>query len=227
MRQTIIPFITAEQAFEYYYDTILENGLETNIGTKALYNINIQILMPKNRYIRTEWRKWSEKYAEREWRWYLSQNRSVEEIKKYAPKWDEMHGGDNIVNSNYGWQWGRNNQLDKCIEQLKQNPDTRQAWISIFDGKEKDQYTYDTPCTMCVGFDIKPYKREKQLDMTVIMRSNDLVYGFCNDQYCFSKLQELVATELNIPMGNYYHFAHDLHIYEKHYNLKAKYYEHE
>lgn len=227
MRQAIIPFITAEQAFEYYYDTILENGLETNIGTKALYNINIQILMPKNRYIRTEWRKWNEKYAEREWQWYLSQNRSVEEIKKYASKWDEMHGGDNIVNSNYGWQWGRNNQLDKCIEQLKQNPDTRQAWISIFDGKEKDQYRYDTPCTMCVGFDIKPYKREKQLDMTVIMRSNDLVYGFCNDQYCFSKLQELVATELNIPMGNYYHFAHDLHIYEKHYNLKAKYYEHE
>lgn len=222
MRQTIVPFITAERAFEYYYDAILENGLETNIGTKALYNINILILMPKARIIRTEWRKWSEKYAEREWQWYLSQNRSVEEIKKYAPKWDEMHGGDNIVNSNYGWQWGRNNQLDKCIEQLKQNPDTRQAWFSIFDGKEKDQYKYDTPCTMCVGFDIKPYKGEKQLDMTVIMRSNDLIYGFCNDQYCFSKLQELVATELNVSVGHYYHFAHDLHIYKKHFNLKQK-----
>ena len=131
-----------------------------------------------------------------------------------------MHGGDNLVNSNYGWQWGRNNQLDKCIEQLKQNPDTRQAWFSIFDGKEKDEYKYDTPCTMCVGFDINP--KTRQLNMTVIMRSNDLIYGFCNDQYCFSKLQELVACELNIPMGYYHHFAHDLHIYEEHYNLKEK-----
>ena len=226
--QTNYTFFTAQQAFEYYFDRILTYGIKTNIGTKALYNINIQILMPKDRYIRTEWRKWSEKYAEREWQWYLSQNRSVEEIKKYAPTWDKMHGGDNIVNSNYGWQWGRNNQLDKCIEQLKQNPDTRQAWFSIFDGKEKDQYKYDTPCTMCVGFDIKPfYKEEKQLDMTVIMRSNDLVYGFCNDQYCFSKLQERVARELNIPVGHYCHFVHDLHIYEKHYNLKKKYYGYE
>lgn len=219
-------FLSAQEAFEYYYNEILKNGLETNIGTKALYNVNMQILMPKDRLIKTEWREWSEKYAEREWQWYLSQNRSVEELKKYAPKWDEMHGGDNLVNSNYGWQWGRNNQLGKCIEQLKQNPDTRQAWFSIFDGKEKDEYKYDTPCTMCVGFDIKPYKYqgEKQLDMTVIMRSNDLIYGFCNDQYCFSKLQELVAHELNIPVGHYHHFAHDLHIYDYHYNLKAKYY---
>lgn len=218
-------FLNAQEAFEYFFDKINSEGVNTNIGTRALYNVNICILRPKDRLIKTEWRKWSEKYAEREWQWYLSQNRSVEEIKKYAPTWDKMHGGDNLVNSNYGWQWGRNNQLDKCIEQLKQNPNTRQAWFSIFDGKEKDEYKYDTPCTMCVGFDIHP--KTQELNMTVIMRSNDLIYGFCNDQYCFSKLQELVAHELNIPMGNYHHFAHDLHIYEKHYNLKAKYYGYE
>ena len=149
---------------------------------------------------------------------YLSQNRSVEELKKHAPIWDKMHGGDNIVNSNYGWQWGRNNQLDKTIEQLKKNPDTRQAWISIFDGKEKDQYQYDTPCTLAIGFDTDT--SHDFLDMTVLMRSNDLVYGFCNDQYCFSKLQELVATELGMKVGTYYHFVHDMHIYEKHFNLK-------
>lgn len=213
-------FINAQEAFEYYFDEIMRHGIITNIGTKALYNVNIRILNPTERDIKTVWRKWSAKYAEREWQWYLSQNRSVEEIKKYAPIWDTMHGGDNIVNSNYGWQWGRNNQLDKCIEQLKKNPDTRQAWISIFDGKEKDQYQYDTPCTLCVGFDIKP--KRQALDMTVIMRSNDLVYGFCNDQYCFSKLQELVASELGIAVGEYYHFAHDLHIYKQHFNLKEK-----
>lgn len=215
-------FLNAQEAFEHYFDTILKTGTVTNVGTKALYNVNICILFPENRKILTEWRKWNEKYAEREWQWYLSQNRSVEELKKYAPIWDKMHGGDNLVNSNYGWQWGRNNQLDKCIEQLRKNPNTRQAWFSIFDGKEKDQYQYDTPCTMCVGFDVNPCR--VQLDMTVIMRSNDLIYGFCNDQYCFSKLQELVACELGLAVGRYHHFAHDLHIYEKHFNLKNKYY---
>lgn len=214
-------FLNAQDTFEYIYDQIIHHGYSTKIGTKALYNVGFYIKHPLDNDIKTPWRKWNPKYAEREWQWYLSKNRSVEELKKYAPIWDKMHGGDNIVNSNYGWQWGRSNQLDKTIEQLKKDKNTRQAWISIFDGKEKDQYLYDTPCTLAVGFSVHPCFKN-QLDMTVLMRSNDLVYGFCNDQYCFSKLQELVAVELGLEVGTYYHFAHDMHIYEKHFNLKQK-----
>ena len=215
-------FYNAEEAFEYWYDYILKYGVyDEKQDTRAIYNTGFYITCPTSRKIRTPWRRWNEKYAEREWKWYLSQNRSVEEIKKHAPLWDKMHGGDNLVNSNYGWQWGRNNQLDKCIEQLKANKRTRQAWISIFDGKEKDQYQYDTPCTLAVGFNTAPVGFNI-LDMTVLMRSNDLVYGFCNDQYCFSKLHSMVAKELNMRIGTYYHFAHNLHIYKQHFNLKQK-----
>jgi len=45
------------------------------------------------------------------------------------------------------------------------------------------------------------------------MRSNDLWYGFCNDQYCFSMMQQMVADRLNLPVGTYYHFANNLHLY--------------
>jgi len=55
--------------------------------------------------------------------------------------------------------------------------------------------------------------------MTVLMRSNDLVYGFCNDQYCFSKLLELVSSLTGYKVGKYTHFATDMHIYERHFNL--------
>lgn len=214
-------YINATEAFECLYHLIMDAGIITNVGTKAIYNVGFEIINPEQRVITTKWRKFSQRYAEREFAWYMSRNRSVAEIKKFAPVWDKMHSGDNIVNSNYGWQWSRNNQLDKCIEQLKKNKDTRQAWLTIFDGKEKDNYAYDTPCTLSVGFDIKPHIGK--LDMCVTMRSNDLVYGFCNDQYCWTKLQELVANELNIPIGTYYHFAHDLHIYEKHFNMYKDY----
>ena len=213
-------FQTATEAFEKLFFEIQHTGVLTNVGTKALYNIGFSIENPIERVITTPWRKFSTKYAEKEYEWYLSGDRSVEEIKKYAKIWDKMHNGDNIVNSNYGWQWMRENQLDKCIEQLKKNNDTRQAWFTIFDGKEKDMYEFDTPCTLSVGFDIKPHINK--LDMTVLMRSNDLVFGFCNDQYCWTKLQETIANELNIPIGSYYHFAHDLHIYERHYNMNLK-----
>lgn len=209
----------ATEAFEILYETISKVGQSTNIDTKAIYNVSIEIQNPSDRDITTSWRKWSKKYAEREWNWYLSANPSVEEIKKYAPMWDKMHNGNNIVNSNYGFQWSRNKQLQKVIEQLKNNPNSRQAWITIYDGKEKENYDFDTPCTLAVGFDIKP--NSESVDMTVCMRSNDLVYGFCNDQYCFSKLQEYVAEKLNRPVGIYTHFAHDMHIYNNKLNLKV------
>lgn len=212
-------YLNAQAAFEDYYNAIMAAGVDTPFGTKALYNEGFYILNPEDNEIKTLWRKWKKSYADREWQWYLSGNRSVEEIKKYAKIWDKMHGGDNLVNSNYGWQWQRDNQLDKCVEQLKKNKATRQAWISIYDGKEKDQYEFDTPCTIGIGFSTHPLD-PVSLNMTVIMRSNDLVYGFCNDQYCFSKLQKLVADELKIRVGTYFHFAHDLHIYERHFNLK-------
>lgn len=214
-----IKFENATEAFEHWFDQIMSNGIETENGTKALYNVSFTIENPTDRIITTPWRKFNNSYAVKEWDWYLSGWPYVTEIKKDAKIWDKMHSGDDRVNSNYGWQWKRNNQLQKCIEQLKSNPNSRQAWVSIYDGKEKDDYQYDTPCTMCIGFDIKNGK----LDMTVIMRSNDLVYGFCNDQYCFSMLQEMVANELNLPVGTYTHFAHDLHIYNRHYNMKTKY----
>ena len=104
---------------------------------------------------------------------------------------------------------------------MKKTPNSRQAWILTYDGKEKDKYAFDTPCTLAVGFDINPATPDC-LNMTVMMRSNDIIYGFCNDQYCFSKLQEIVAEELGLKVGTYYHFAHDMHIYDYHYNLKDK-----
>lgn len=213
-----VSFDNATKAFEYWYDQILKYGFDTEIGTKALYNVCFVIRNPKDRVITTPWRKFNDSYAKQEWEWYQSGWPYVTEIKKVAKIWDKMHSGDDRVNSNYGYQWQRNGQLEKTIEQLKNNPNTRQAWISLFDGKEKDYYQYDTPCTMCIGFDIKNGK----LDMTVVMRSNDLIYGFCNDQYCFSMLQEYVANELNIEVGTYTHIAHDMHIYERHYNMRDK-----
>ena len=34
----------------------------------------------------------------------------------------------------------------------------------------------------------------------------------------------MVADELGMQVGQYTHFAHDLHIYERHWHMKEKYY---
>jgi thymidylate synthase len=92
---------------------------------------------------------------------------------------------------------------------LRRDQDTRQAAISIYDAKEINKYDTDTPCTYAVQFTVV----DDRLNMCVTMRSNDLWFGFCNDQYCFSQLQKLVADETDHELGTYYHFAHNLHLY--------------
>ena len=130
-------------------------------------------------------------------------------LDKIPPIWLRMADENGNVNSNYGWQWKRNNQLYKVIAMLENNPKTRQATISIYDGKEIDNYSKDTPCTYAVQFTIL----DNKLCMSVLMRSNDLWYGFCNDQYQFATLQQWVAENLSIETGWYYHYAHNMHLY--------------
>jgi thymidylate synthase len=202
----------AQEAFEDLY-RILNNVRTHENGTRKIYNVGIKLLYPMENKIKTPERAWSISYAEREWDWYMSENRSVEELKKYAPIWNKMHNGDNIVNSNYGYLWNENSQLDKIVEKLRKDPLTRQAWLTIYDGKNIDKFKFDTPCTLSIGF----YIDEGVLCMTVLMRSNDLWYGFCNDQYCFSRLHEIVAARLNRNMGAYYHYAADMHLYKQHF----------
>ena len=203
----------ANQAFNILANRIAGCGEVPGNNTIRLQNVGFYMAYPERNHITEEWRQWNVKYAEREWNWYLSHSRDVSELQKHAPVWKRMHGGDCQVNSNYGWLWNRNKQLQKVIEKLENNPDTRQAWLTLYDGKEMDDYDYDTPCTLNIGFKIQEYQTQKILNMTVMMRSNDLIFGFCNDQYCFSQLQKYVASRIGVAIGNYYHFAQDLHIY--------------
>ena len=205
-------FRNANEAYEYLHDKIIQEGIDFG-DTKALFNVGFYITDPKDRKIINRERKWNEEYAEAEWQWYLSGDPKVSTLGDIYGKvpeiWKRMADADGKVNSNYGYQWDRNGQIDMVLEMLKHNKDTRQACISIYDGKEISDYAFDTPCTYAVQFTIV----NNRLDMCVTMRSNDLWYGFCNDQYQFSKLQELMAFRLDIETGTYYHFAHNMHLY--------------
>ena len=205
-------FRNANEAYEYLHDKILQEGIDFG-DTKALFNVGFYMTDPKDRKIVNKERNWKEDYAEAEWQWYLSGDPKVSTLGDIYGKvpeiWKRMADGDGKVNSNYGYQWERNGQLDMVLEMLKHNKDTRQACISIYDGKEISDYAFDTPCTYAVQFTVV----NNRLDMCVTMRSNDLWYGFCNDQYQFSKLQELMAFKLDIETGTYYHFAHNMHLY--------------
>ena len=206
-------FKTASDAYDCYLHSIQNYGV--NFGeTKALFNVGFTILNTTDKVIHNKNRKWNAEYAEAEWQWYLSGDPSTSKlgaIYGLVPKiWQQMADSLGLVRSNYGWQWQRENQIDKVVAMLKDNPETRQAAISIYDGKEIDTYRKDTPCTYAIQFTVLNNK----LNMSVYMRSNDLWYGFCNDQYQFASLQEMISERTGYEMGTYYHHAHNLHLYK-------------
>ena len=205
-------FKNANEAYEGVLDEILQNGIDFG-DTKAIFNCGFYIDNPSDKLITNAERNWSQKYAAAEWAWYLSGDPRISELGKLygkvPPIWERMADSNGEVNSNYGYQWQRNDQLDYVVAKLRDNPDTRHAAISIYDAKEWPSYKKDTPCTYAVQFTIINNK----LCMSVYMRSNDIWYGFCNDQYQFASLQELVADRLSIETGWYYHHAHNMHLY--------------
>jgi len=108
----------------------------------------------------------------------------------------------------------------KYIEQIfKKDPNTRQASMTIHDpGKDAFnlegnlKVSKDFPCNRLYQL-IK--SSEGKLNWTTYVRSNDLLWGF-NSVNVFNHtfMQEYWSSILNIPIGVYYHFANNLHIYD-------------
>ena len=205
-------FNNANEAYEYFHNEIILNGIDFS-DTKALFNVGFTLDNPLDNAITNKERKFNVDYAKAEWQWYLSGDPSIDKLGeiygKIPPMWERM-ATNRMVNSNYGYQWQRNNQLGYVANKLKVFPNTRQATISIYDGKEHDRYDNDTPCTYAIQFTVI----DNRLNMSVYMRSNDLWYGFCIDQYCFSMLQQTMSKMTGYDVGTYYHHAHNLHLYE-------------
>ncbi len=82
----------------------------------------------------------------------------------------------------------------------------------------------DVCCNLSVLFSIRPSERvpgeapegwDKYLDMTVLNRSNDLVWGMLGEDFVtFSILQEYIAARLDVEVGKYHHISNNLHVYD-------------
>jgi thymidylate synthase len=205
----------ATDAFELLFSDINANG-ESFAGPKAKFNVSFTLQDVSNKIVTTPQRKFNEDYAEYEWNWYLKGDRDASEIAERAKIWKQMMvPGTNEVNSNYGHFWKLNDQLSRVIQELKTNKETRRAIVVHYDINELDRYKHDTPCNDILNF----YIKDGKLELTVFARSIDLVFGFCNDQYTFAKLMEMVAYQLEIPVGEMHWLITNLHIYPRHYDM--------
>lgn len=125
--------------------------------------------------------------------------------------------------STYGKRTGQHDQLNNVLTQLTETPDTRRAVLSIWDSElDSSGAGADRPCTLSIGFRRRPSvlgidavtNSDEVLNMTVTMRSNDVIRGSYGDFIQFMLLQNTFAAALGVNVGSYTHNVQSLHVYQ-------------
>lgn len=211
----------AEMGINVYPKTMQDKIIEGNedYATKELQNYCYTILNAKSWDIKGVTQPWADaEFNERIEEPTLTHNgyRYVNpgiawQLRKDI--WDEyMHDGKMAYT--YNERIYRNMQLEKIIERLRKDHDSRQLWLSIWDCNEDPDKLGGisrVPCSLGYNFQF----REGKLNIHYVMRSCDFNTHFCNDVYLAIKLLEYVAKECNMAVGNFTHTMFSLHVYKK------------
>lgn len=178
------------------------------------------IIDPTTPFANFNSRSFNWKYFAGELVWYLNKDTNIEYINKFSGFWKNItNPNSNEINSNYGsLLFG--NQLKWVVDSLIQDKNSRQAIAFLNQPKYQFKDNKDFVCTMYLNFFI----RNNRLNMKVQMRSNDIFYGLTFDAPFFALVHQHVYLWLrekysDLELGEYFHFADNIHFYERHFDL--------
>jgi thymidylate synthase len=146
--------------------------------------------------------------------WMLAGENDVKWIKQFNRRFRSYADpGTDSIHGAYGHRWithfGKN-QIQMVGDMLRNDRTTRRAVIGMWDPRVDLSSHPDLPCNTSIMFRVVA----DQLNMTVINRSNDLIWGMLGaNAVHMTYLHELVSFISGIPMGLYRVFTNNLHIY--------------
>lgn len=230
--------IKCESLNEGYQELIEElkkNATESNgrqQGTiHEILDVELELADPRKSVLSLPVRNMSRRYAAGECILYLKGSDKLEDFSFYSKSWNNLATKDKRINSAYGHRWltsipDNPSRIQFAIEQLVENPDTKNAIVMLRDDRDLFPELKDRCCTLCLCFNI----RNNKLNMRTIMRSQDMWLGLPYDIFCFTRLQQIVLFNVNlarkenkIELGTYTHQILNLHVYEKHWSKICNY----
>jgi len=214
-----------DQFERIYYEMITEifvnpefNCICEGKQTKETTGASFILTDPKENLIHNVARGMKFDFARKFFDWILAGESDVSKLyssNDNAKKYDDDSKGRNTA---YGPRI--NAQIEAVIKELQLNPGSRRPVIHILlpedlemlDDKRKGQERTEYPCTIAIQFMI----RNNDLNMYVMMRSNNIVTTLCYDVYNFTNLMMYVCSRLNeINLGWYHHHMMSAHIYKE------------
>lgn len=161
-------------------------------------------------------RKLNYKFMAAEAYWILSGDNRVETIAPYNKNIAAFSDDGEVFAGAYGPPI--ENQLDYVVKTLVNDPDTRQAILTIW--RPNPGPSKDIPCTVAADFKI----RNGKLNAHVFMRSSDVWLGLPYDVFNFSMLAALVTAKVNeinhgcgeqLELGTLFLTAASSHLYAR------------
>lgn len=194
-------------------DKFIESVRKLPNGMYEAENFSFDI-NPQKQFALFEGTVWFETYiAAAQYLWYVKADRDDDSIEQYMPSYKVVKNNESpFHNSNYGYYFHSQMMLQKCVDELIRDKESRRACIMINNNNVAFSDQPDKLCTNSISFRI----RDMALNMTVHMRSNDFLEMMPYDvfQFCmvygivYSKLK-LIYPELRI--GKYHHCADSMH----------------
>ena len=152
--------------------------------------------------------------------WFLRGDTNVQYLHEHGVTiWDEWADPGGSLGRIYGAQWsdwrtpdGRSiHQIDRVIEQIQQEPDSRRLIVSAWNAGELDQMAL-APCHALFQF----FVQDGELDCQLYQRSADLFLGVPFNIASYALLTMMVAQVCGLKPGTFVHTFGDLHLYANH-----------
>lgn len=210
---------------------VLENGEErndrTNTGTISVFGTQTRYDLREGFPLLTT-KKTLFNAVIRELLWFLNGSTNINEnLTQHTPIWNAWADENGDLGPIYGYQWIKwpkyikqkdgtykvehINQIQKAIDMIKNNPDSRRIIVSAWNVSDLDQMALP-PCHSFFQF----YVNNGHLDLQLYQRSADIALGVPFNIASYAALLMMVAKETGLTPRFFVHTIGDAHIYSNH-----------
>ncbi len=177
---------------------IMQSGMlrvdERGIETRWCDNVMIHIMNPLENRV-TELYPFSEKV--------LKEKYATQLLNPNRLNFDYTYG--ERLNA---WGDGEINQIEYVVKKLKESPKSRRAIATTWDPR-KDTIRDEVPCLNHFVF----MTREEVLDISVMIRSNDMFGAWLANVFALGELLVHVANRTNLEVGTVTTISVNAHVY--------------
>lgn len=152
--------------------------------------------------------------------WFLSGNTNIGYLTRHKVRiWNEWADDNGDLGPVYGAQWrswpdydgGRIDQIERVLEQLRADPDSRRIIVSAWNVSQLDAMAL-APCHLLFQFHVA----NGRLSCQLYQRSADVFLGVPFNIASYALLTHMIAQQTDLEPGDFVWTGGDCHLYLNH-----------